>query len=46
MKNFSINGREIEFWERTGEVLASDKHSETHVWSSGGGGAVGPHGVG
>lgn len=38
MKNFKHRKKEIEFWSETGEVLGSDKHSETHVSSSGGGG--------
>lgn len=46
MENFKHRKKEIEFWQLTGEVLGSDKYSETHVSvsSSGGGGYVGPNG--
>lgn len=48
MKLFSHRGKHVEFWTITGEVLGSDKYSETHVTSSGGGGHVsgyvGPNG--
>lgn len=38
MKNFKHRKKEIEFWTETGEVIGTNKHSETHVSSSGGGG--------
>jgi hypothetical protein len=48
METFSHRGKDIEFWCVTGEVLGSNKYSETYVSSSGGGGYVGgyvgPHG--
>ncbi|MCD8548986.1 MAG: hypothetical protein LRY75_20675 [Shewanella xiamenensis] len=46
MEDFSYRGKEVKFWRVTGEVIGSDKYSETHVSvsSSGGGGYVGPHG--
>lgn len=46
MEDFSHRGKKVEFWRITGEVLGSDKYSETHVSvsSSGGGGYVGPNG--
>lgn len=42
--NFKVNNDEIIFWSFTGVVLSQNKYSETRVWSSGGGGHVGPHG--
>ncbi|MBO0399812.1 hypothetical protein ACK36F_07690 [Aeromonas veronii] len=46
MEDFTHCGKEVEFWQVTGEVLGSNKYSETHVSvsSSGGGGYVGPNG--
>ena len=44
LESFKYNGKEIRFWDVTGEVLSSSKFSETQVWSSGGGGSVGPNG--
>ena len=44
LESFNYKGKEIQFWEITGEVMSSSKHSETQVWSSGGGGSVGPQG--
>ena len=44
LESFKHNNKEIVFWEITGEVMSSNKHSETQVWSSGGGGYVGPQG--
>jgi len=40
MENFSYRGKVVKFWRITGEVLASDKRTETHVYSSGGGGNI------
>ncbi len=41
MENFTHCGKEVEFWQVTGEVLGSNKYSETHVSvSSSGGGAM------
>ena len=42
--SFIHRGKNVEFWQVTGEVLGSNKYSETHVSSSGGGGYVGQHG--
>lgn len=42
--NFKVNNDEIIFLSFTGVVLSQNKYSETRVWSSGGGGHVGPHG--
>ena len=44
MQKFNHRGKIVGFWTITGVVLGSDKYSETHVSSSGGGGYVGPHG--
>ena len=44
LESFKQNYKEIVFWEITGEVMSSSKYSETKVWSSGGGGYVGPQG--
>lgn len=44
MNNFKHGKREIEFWTTSGEVMSSEKRSETHVSSSGGGGHVGREG--
>ncbi|EPO3011086.1 hypothetical protein [Vibrio cholerae] len=46
MEGFTYRGKDVEFWQVTGEVLGSNKYSETHVSvsSSGGGGYVGPNG--
>ncbi|MCE9924359.1 hypothetical protein LZ640_07655 [Aeromonas media] len=44
MENFKHRNKEIEFWSVTGEIMAQNKFSETHVSSSGGGGYVGTHG--
>lgn len=44
MENFKHRNKEIEFWSVTGEIMAQNKYSETHVSSSGGGGYVGTHG--
>lgn len=41
---FEIQSRTIEFSSLSGEVLASDKRSETHLSSQGGGGYIGPYG--
>ena len=38
MQEFEYNGTVVEFWKIVGEVLGSQKHSETRVTSSGGGG--------
>lgn len=40
MKEFRHKNRELEFTAISGEVLGSEKYSETHVSSSGGGGYV------
>ncbi|MDI1299550.1 hypothetical protein [Methylotenera sp.] len=43
MENFTWHdGKTFEFWTKTGEVLSTNKVSETHVSSSGGGGHVDP----
>ena len=43
MENFTwFDGKEFKFWTRTGEVISSNKRSETHIMSSGGGGHVDP----
>jgi len=42
--NFKFKNNEIEFKTITGEVLDSDKFSETHVSSRGGGGIITPYG--
>ncbi|MBI3285315.1 MAG: hypothetical protein HYZ65_10780 [Burkholderiales bacterium] len=44
MENFSHRNKVVQFWHVTGEVIGSNKYSETHVSSSGGGGYVGKHG--
>jgi hypothetical protein len=44
MNSFVHRGKEVEFLQVTGEVLGSNKYSETHVSSSGGGGYVGKYG--
>lgn len=44
MEDFNYRGKTVVFWETTGIVLGTDKYSETHISSSGGGGYVGPHG--
>ncbi len=44
MENFKYKGREVDITYFTGEVVGSDKYSETYVSSSGGGGYVGPNG--
>ena len=46
MEDFTHRGKDVEFWQVTGEVLGTDKYSETHVSvsSSGGGGYVGAYG--
>jgi len=46
MEDFTHRGKSVEFWQVTGEVLGSNKYSETRVSvsSSGGGGHVGRHG--
>lgn len=44
MESFIHRGKKIDFWKVTGEVLGSDKYSETHITSSGGGGYVGQNG--
>ena len=43
MESFFHCGKEVEFWGVTGEVLSTDKFSETHVRSTGGGGSVSGH---
>lgn len=40
MSVIEIGGIELQRWVRTGEVLSSEKHSETHIRSQGGGGHV------
>lgn len=40
MDDFNYNGSSLHFWKVTGEVVSTQKHSETHVSSSGGGGYV------
>lgn len=43
MENFTwFDGKEFNFWTCTGEVISSNKTSETHIMSSGGGGHVDP----
>lgn len=44
MQDFSHGDKSVVFTALVGEVVGSDKHSETHVSSSGGGGYVGKHG--
>ena len=44
MESYNHGKKTVEFATITGEVLGSDKHSETHVSSSGGGGYVGREG--
>lgn len=44
MKNFTHRRKSVEFWKISGEVIGSNKFSETHVSSSGGGGYIGQHG--
>jgi len=48
MEDFKSEASEIginlQFSKETGEIISSNKHSETHVSSSGGGGFVGRHG--
>jgi len=39
--NFIHGRKEVEFWQKTGEVIGTNKFSETHVTSTGGGGTVG-----
>jgi len=33
MENFKHRNKEIEFWSVTGEIMAQNKYSETHVSS-------------
>lgn len=40
MEDFKYRGTSIQFWKITGEILGTQKYSETHVSSSGGGGYV------
>lgn len=40
MEDFHHKKKRVNFWKLTGEVLGSDKRSETRVSSSGGGGSV------
>jgi len=43
LENFTWhNGKVFNFWRRTGEVISTNKMSETHISSSGGGGHVDP----
>lgn len=42
--HFYHKSKTIEFWDITGTVSDTSKFSETHVWSSGGGGHTGPNG--
>lgn len=44
MQDFSHRGKYVEFWQVTGEVLASDKYHETHISGRGGGGYIGQYG--
>jgi len=44
MEKFNFREESIKFWEVTGEVIGSDKFSETRVSSSGGGGYISPNG--
>jgi hypothetical protein len=44
MQDFTFDDKTVEFTALTGEVVGSEKLSETHVSSSGGGGYVGAHG--
>ena len=44
MENYTHLNKEVVFWKITGEVMDSNKYSETHVSSSGGGGYVGGSG--
>lgn len=37
MEDFTFNGKTVGFWEISGDVISSDKFSETHVYSQGGG---------
>ena len=43
MQDFSHRGKYVEFWQVTGEVLASDKYHETHISGRGGGGYIGQY---
>ena len=40
MNDFIHDGPSIQFWKVSGEVISTQKRSETQVWSSGGGGYV------
>lgn len=44
LDSFKAGKEDIKFWSFTGEVISQNKYSETHVWSSGGGGNIGPRG--
>lgn len=44
LDSFKAGKEDIRFWSFTGEVISQNKYSETHVWSSGGGGNIGPRG--
>jgi hypothetical protein len=44
LDSFKAGKEDIRFWSFTGEVISQNKYSETHVWSSGGGGHLGPRG--
>lgn len=46
MENFSYRGTSIRFWKMTGEVISTQKYSDTHLSSSGGGGYVNQGGSG
>ncbi len=41
---YIINGKHVRFAITSGEVMGSAKRSETHVYSTGGGGDIGPEG--
>lgn len=44
MEDFSYRGKYVEFWQVTGEVLASNKYNETNISGRGGGGYIGQYG--
>ncbi|MFP3924494.1 hypothetical protein [Pseudomonas sp. W5-36] len=46
MQNFTHGEKTVEFTSLVGEVIGSEKRSETYLSSSGGGGYVGREGLG
>jgi len=44
MENYTYRGKELNYWKVSGDVVATDKFSETHISSSGGGGQSVPMG--